>query len=372
MTRRMRVVHLSRGYEDYVIGLASQLAPFVDLHLVLAESDLWLAEHIPAGVNVISSRAPRVSKISNAGHMLALGKTIRQLGPDVIHYQSGVLWEGMFPRWGTRSRTVTTVHDVVHHPHRARLQFTPQVLLDRLATRSDAVIVHGESLRTLAMSRYAKDGATNRPIFIVPHPVIHRYGTGQARPAAGRNILFFGSLDQWKGIEVLIQAMELLTPMLPGVELKIAGGSRDPDYYRSLPYTYSNISWDIRRQSDNDVQRLFSWADIVVLPYIEASQSGVLHLAQSFAVPVVATRVGALPETINEGETGLLVPPSNPAELASAMHTLLTDAALREKVIGNITRRRNTEFSEHSIGTSTELIYRKLTAGSTTTGQTTS
>ena len=70
----------------------------------------------------------------------------------------------------------------------------------------------------------------------------------------------------------------------------------------------------------NDAVSLyFKAADLLVLPYRSATQSGVIQVAYNFGVPVVSTRVGGLPEVVLEGETGFLVPPENPRQLADAV-----------------------------------------------------
>jgi glycosyltransferase involved in cell wall biosynthesis len=71
---------------------------------------------------------------------------------------------------------------------------------------------------------------------------------------------------------------------------------------------------------------LFGRARVVVTPYRRASQSGVVHLAYTFDRPVVASAVGDIPDVVDDGATGLLVPPDDPAALADALVRLLTDA----------------------------------------------
>lgn len=344
-----------------MIGLTNQLAGHVDLHIVLSAADAWMAPFLHPSIDVLCSNAPRVSSIANIGAMVKLGRLVHNIGADIIHYQSGVVWEGLAPTWFTRARVITTVHDVVHHPHQLRNQFTPQVLMDRLALKSDALIVHGDCLRGMAERRYC-GRLQRRPksIATIAHPLILRYGTGRANSRSGRNVLLFGSLAQWKGIEVLMPAMVALLRRLPDARLKIAGPSSTPDYYRSLSPGTPNIELDIRRQSDDEVRKLFSWADLVVLPYIEASQSGVLHIANSFAVPVVASRVGALAESIEHGVNGLLVPAGNVDLLTDALFDLLSDAALRERIIANIEMRRDAEMQHNSIGAATSEFYDRL------------
>src|SRR5512146_668340 len=85
------------------------------------------------------------------------------------------------------------------------------------------------------------------------------------------------------------------------------------------------------RICDEQRAELFRNASVVVLPYIEASQSGVVPLAYQYGKPVVATHVGGLPEAVENGRTGLVVPPRDERALASAILRLLGDAELRQR-----------------------------------------
>ena len=78
--------------------------------------------------------------------------------------------------------------------------------------------------------------------------------------------------------------------------------------------------------------RYFAAADLLVMPYRRISQSGVLYLALSLGVPVVATRVGSLPETLRDGDSALLVPAEDPDALSEALVRGLGDAELRDRL----------------------------------------
>ncbi len=82
----------------------------------------------------------------------------------------------------------------------------------------------------------------------------------------------------------------------------------------------------------SEVAGYFAAADVLVLPYRHVSQSGVLFLALAHGLPVVATRVGALPEVLRDGESGLLVPPESPRALAEALVRLFGDGDLRRRL----------------------------------------
>jgi glycosyltransferase involved in cell wall biosynthesis len=100
----------------------------------------------------------------------------------------------------------------------------------------------------------------------------------------------------------------------------------------------------------------------VVLPYVDASQSGVVPLAYTASKPVVATTVGGLPEIVEHGQTGLLVPPRDTAALAGAIVRLLQDAGLRRTLGFNGRRKIDSECSPEIIADKTLRVYRQALA----------
>lgn len=357
---QVKVLHISRGFEDYVISLANEVSEFADFHMVITESDRWIAKHLSSKVTTYFPGSPRVTNVKNIKSLLQIRRYIKRFNPDIIHMQNGVIWEGLLPLIFPEITFITTIHDVTIHPNRGGTRFTPQFLLDALTRLSTGIIIHGEKLREAAIYRHGHH--LKKSIQVINHPIITRYGSSRDRSENLYRVLFFGTLDEWKGIEYLLAAMEIVSEVIPNVSLKIAGGSGTPEYYQNLPYNGNNIHWDIRRQSEADVKNLFEWADILVLPYIEASQSGVLHIAQSFCLPVVATRTGALQESIIDGKSGLLVQPKSKSALAEAIVKLLTDNELRASIVENMKTYRETTLREKSVGSSTFNYYKKILA----------
>src|SRR5437868_5764195 len=118
----------------------------------------------------------------------------------------------------------------------------------------------------------------------------------------------------------------------PGTWILIAGQGEDFERYRRMMKNPERFLVDNEYISELRAQEYFQRASVVVLPYIEASQSGVIPLAYSAGKPVVATEVGGLPEMVEHGRTGLLVPPRDAAQLADAVVRLLLDRKLRRRM----------------------------------------
>jgi glycosyltransferase involved in cell wall biosynthesis len=115
--------------------------------------------------------------------------------------------------------------------------------------------------------------------------------------------------------------------------------------------------------SEERIAEYFRRASIVVLPYIEASQSGVIPLAYSAAKPVVATEVGGLPEMVEHGRTGYLVAPRNASQLAESVVRLLLDRNLRREMGLNGKRKIEAECSSEVIACKTIEVYRRAVVG---------
>ena len=131
--------------------------------------------------------------------------------------------------------------------------------------------------------------------------------------------LFFGRIDPYKGIDVLLNAYEELKKTYSNVELIIAGRG-DCSEYREIIESDDTITLVNSYISDDYVDKLFTEKNIIlVLPYKDATQSGVATVAYEYCVPIIASDTGGLREQLFDGKAGILVRPSDPFALAEAM-----------------------------------------------------
>lgn len=359
----MTIVHITRGFGDYFVELINGLPRSLDIHVVLAEGDEWIANALNANVKVFLSKAPSVKRLGNIGAMWRTVRYIRSVRPAVVHVQAGVFWELIFLLFFPRLVKVVTIHDVTKHLTKDSRHSFPQDFVDVAARFSDCLIVHGKVIKREAAARFGEAMRTH----VIPHGIISRYGSapGSYTPRDGGRVLLFGTVDEYKGVEYLIEAERYLRSDFPNIQVRVAGHCKEKEYYTSLVALDQRISLDLTRQSDEQVRFLFLWADVVVLPYVEASQSGVLQLAFAFGVPAVVTNVGALGEVVTHGINGMVIPPRDAVALASAVGRLLRDMDLRRVVIDGIGRSRESDYSWHSIGIKTAELYRELVSGKT-------
>jgi glycosyltransferase involved in cell wall biosynthesis len=174
-----------------------------------------------------------------------------------------------------------------------------------------------------------KPGAPRRR---VAHPLYAQFDAGRhdrasARraldlPAAGDVALFFGYVRRYKGLDTLLRAWPAVRARRDATLVVAGEFYEDESPYRALAAAAGgepHVRLLGRYLPDLEVEACFKAADVVVLPYRSATQSGVTHVAYALGVPVITTDVGGLAETVTPGETGLVVPPEDPQALAAAI-----------------------------------------------------
>lgn len=202
----------------------------------------------------------------------------------------------------------------------------------RLMSMADAYIVHSEFDRE-ALGRSFDIG--QRPVRVVRHgPFSHYAVTESTRlreaPEGMCNILFFGTIRPYKGLEDLVQAFELLASEDESCWLTVVGETWE-DWTQPIEMIKASkyrdrITLVNHYVSDAEVSRWFAGADIVSLPYRRSSASGPLHLTMDAGLPVVVTEVGGLTEAVHGYDGAVLVPGADP----EALHLGLREAkALR-------------------------------------------
>lgn len=291
-------------------------------------------------------------------------RAITRNKPDVLHISLGGLFTEAFPiLWFAHQSglpMVATVHDPWYHLG----DFPPlrhAWLICKVQEWCSQLIVHGWQL---AQNLITGMGMDERLISVVPRGNNDIYLQAKwipplSVPVPGR-VLFFGRMLKYKGLDVLVQAAKLVAGKVPTLKIVLAGRGEELD--RLQPQLQSNSHFEIHNQwiRGREVPSFFSSASLVVVPYLEATQSGPLHLAFTFGRPVVATRVGAIPESVENGREGLLVPPNDPKALAEAMIQVLNNPELARQLGRTARRKAETELNwAGEIGEKTRAVYHK-------------
>lgn len=168
-------------------------------------------------------------------------------------------------------------------------------------------------------------------------------------------VLFFGLLSPSKGIPELIDAFAKVVKKYPKGKLVIAGYPSkyvDPQEYKNQVENLelqNNIIFDFRYIPNEVIGELMGLATVVVYPYTSSTQSGALQVAYSFGRPVIVTDVGGLPEVVEHGKSGLIVPPHSSNELASAISSFIEDPKMAESMGTYAKHLSDTRFSWKTI-----------------------
>lgn len=277
-------------------------------------------------------------------HPLSLRRLTRELEtwqPDVIHFQWFALpfVDRLFlGRLGRIAPVVATVHDST--PFNAN----PSSRLQRLSAYAaiascDRVIVHTRR----AVSVLAGRGVSPERIARIPCGILEQTGRGEPAPRAGRathektRFLQFGIVKPYKGVDVLVKAVGLLSEEArAGCEFIVAGRpGMDVAGLVALKRDLAigeSLKFDFRYFSEEEMQQLFSDADVLVFPYREIDASGVLYASLPHGKPIIATRIGVFDELLRDGVHGILTAPDDAAELARAIGSLQRNAQERVRM----------------------------------------
>jgi glycosyltransferase involved in cell wall biosynthesis len=277
-------------------------------------------------------RAPRsplrlaVKTLEYGPSVVRLLHRIDRLDPAVVHVQWTVLprfdarWLGAVV---SRRPTILTAHELL--PRRRRDLAAWRAILRRV----DRVLVHSPH----AIETLAGLGVERTRVTPIRHPVFSP--AGAPRPPEGTTLLFFGLLRSYKGLDTLIEALDIVGRRVPQARLVVAGDPLDPvEPLRALAERLGvaqRIEWRLGFLSEQEVAALMEAATVLVLPYRRGEASGVLATALGHHRPAVVSDVGSLGELVREFDAGLAVPPGDAAALAAACVTLLTDPAALDR-----------------------------------------
>ena len=277
-------------------------------------------------------------------------KRIREWDPDILIVR---YWMSYFaPSLGyvcrhmsERCKVVAILDNVIpHEPHFFDKPFTKYFLkgVTHCITLCNEV---GEDLAAFQPSAACT---------VIPHPVYNHFGEKLNRAEAEarlgiasgmKNLLFFGLIRDYKGLDILLEAFDRLDN---SYQLIIAGEPYGPfdKYQRHIDLSPCGRRVFVFPEyiRDSEVKTYFSAADVTVLPYRSATQSGISSISNHFEVPMIVTDVGGLKETIGERGTGIVCKDITPECVATQITRFFSEPGLRESCVENI-RRENASSS---------------------------
>jgi glycosyltransferase involved in cell wall biosynthesis len=337
--RTHRVAIVANGFQaDYIYNLVKGLSEFCPVELI--GSSMYMSFTFNSNVKLLNLRGEHDEDVT----LLKKGSRILKYYLKLISYlcRSGVrvvhiqwlrfyLLDGVMISLLARAlgkRVYYTAHDII--PYHQDTRFTR--LTFRIVYRSQHIIVvHTEYLRSRLIEGY---GVPASRIRCIKHGVYDKMDSPKIDYKVARErleireddfvILFFGIIKKYKGLELILQAFNELRDGTGHVKLIIAG-KVSRDYAREYEQIVSGYNLEDttiipRHIEENEVELLFKATDISVLPYSQASQSGVLFLSYAYGVPVVVPDLGGFPGDVEIGSTGLVF---NPGDKESLLQHLL-------------------------------------------------
>ncbi|WP_407180056.1 glycosyltransferase family 4 protein [Bradyrhizobium sp. STM 3562] len=360
----MRVALLSFHYAEYSARLAMALNAQHDVLLILDRSNAQYELSSSLRDAIVQGRLvrwfPRQRRLNAPFELARLLWTLRSFRPDVIHvqevYKCIPTWANDVLRYSIP--LVLTAHDPL--PHSGFLGRRSAAALpcrERLRAHADCLIVHGDRLR--------KEWSEREPdisprLASIPHGILG--STAPTALAEPSTFLFFGRVESYKGLEFFLNAGTLLVQRGFEPRLIVAGTGSDLELHRAQIGKMPYVELVDRRIDADEIPDLFARSSAVVLPYTDATQSGVAAMAFGFGRPVISTNVGGLPDVICDGYNGLLVPPKDAEALAEAMSQLIRSDDLRKSLTSGASAYGSTELSWDLIARQTSAVYESAIA----------
>lgn len=248
-------------------------------------------------------------------------KFINELNPDIIHI-TFPLDRTRLILYALKNRMVLTLHDPFLHSGKDNKEVE---FYRRLAFKYIKRIIMLNDNQVFDFCEYYNYPQNQILIsHIGEYDYLYKMDSLPIDGVNGKYVLFFGLISSYKGVEYLLKAFDDVHKQYPDVKLVIAGGGRlyfDKSLYENRDYviiknryiTIQELSW------------LLKHSMFAVLPYKDATQSGVVQTAFSTSTPLIVTNVGALPDTVTDGETGIVVPPMQSNEIRDAIIHLMNN-----------------------------------------------
>ncbi len=292
----------------------------------------------------------KLLSLKNLSLSLKLAQELRN--DDIIHFNgiNGVLPQLLF--FLRKKKLVFTIHDLRSHTGERTKHNFLEIMNNYIINCKHKVIMQNRNEYQYLINRYPTD--TDKFNFI-PFGIldIYREFNGGSHSSISSDLLFFGRISQYKGIEYLIDAIKYLGKQGREIKTIIAGSGHI--YFTAKDLMALNIKIINKHISNSELVTLIKGTKVIICPYTDATQSGVIMTAFAFNKPVIATNVGGFRDVIENGHNGILIPPKDSKSLADTISILLFDEIIFNNLSLNIAH-----FENHKSDFAWDNIANKL------------
>jgi glycosyltransferase involved in cell wall biosynthesis len=284
----------------------------------------------------------RISSVRSLRALARLINQVRAWRPEVVHAQEN--YDPRLLALARRYPLVVTVHDPKYHPGEPTVPRVEEMVWRSWLRSATRVIVHGERLRGVLPPFVPRERVAVIPHGTDPH--------AEPNPVPDeRAILLYGRLAKYKGLDILLAAMEIIWRQRPEVKLLVYGKGEEARLLPDDPRIEASIGYVPEEMED----AMFAKASVVVLPYIGGSQSGVGVRSLARGIPTIVTDVGSLPDLALDDS--FLVPASDPAKLANALMAHLDHGPELRRAVLQFAR---SKFSWDVVAASALDLYKEV------------
>ena len=301
-------------------------------------------QYVTADDEAVPVESESLLDTANPFTYISTYKAIRDWNPDVLIVR---YWMSYFApslgyitrRMKKHCKVISILDNVI--PHEQRFFDTPMTRYFLTGSTGSVTLCEAVSRDLVRISPEAR-------FTVIQHPLYSHFGERLPREKAEgmlglkpgkKNLLFFGLIREYKGLDILLESFKMLPE---DYQLIIAGepyGSFER-YQRiidaSEPSVRQRIFMNLRYIKDSEVKKYFSAADLAVLPYRSATQSGISSVSYHFEVPMIVTDVGGLKETIGDRGTGIVAETCSPEEISRDILRYFSCPELKDDFIANI------------------------------------
>lgn len=274
--------------------------------------DLWEKLHLKS-LYIIDTYDDRKSFVFNTVSFLlfkqwSLRKKIKEESFDYCYIPMIQPWTCIINNMLRKTRIIATLHDPV--PHSGSNHFLQYLYVNKfVAQKADKIIILSSTFKELVKKNYKKK---DDEIKVIPHGIFDYSSCTNGKIIQRNkeyNFLFFGLIEKYKGLNILLPAYNQLKKQYDTISLYIVGKG-DLTAYKNMIDSGNDITVVNRFIDDSEVESFFVGHNIItVLPYIDSTQSGVIPIAMKEGSLLIATRTGGLVEQTGNGQYALLCEP---------------------------------------------------------------